>query len=230
MILYRDDEICVVDKPSGLLVHSRPENRGERCLMKIVRNRINRFVYPVHRLDRGTSGVMVFALSPEIARQLALQFEARTVEKVYWAVCRGYTSSLQAIDRPLGSSSGKSKTALTQVETLSTAVIPVCIDRYPSSRYSLISASPKSGRYHQIRRHLAQSNHPIIGDGQHGAHRHNTYFGNRWEKRLLLFSRRLRFQHPLTGSPCQFKAPISPSLQPLFSDLGWQDLFAGKSI
>lgn len=215
-ILYMDDQLVVIDKPAGMLVHRSDIDRHETVfVLQQLRNQLGRHVYPVHRLDKPTSGILVFGLDSESASSLAEQFALRQIDKGYWLVCRGYAQDSGEVDYPLvprddfqsrRKKRGEEKIkqppqdAVTEFTTLARTEIPVCIDKYPSSRYSLVKAEPKTGRKHQIRRHFKHLAHPIIGDVRYGKGTHNRYFAEQLGcERLLLHAQSLTFSHPLTG-------------------------------
>ncbi len=233
-VLYRDEHIVVIDKPPNLLVHRSEIDRHEtRFAIQILRDQIGQRVWPAHRLDRGTSGVLLFGLSAEIASQLGKQFEAGTVGKRYWAVVRGHPPESGSIDHALtrqrddyefrgNDSSWEAQPAVTHYRRLATVELPVEIDRYPSSRYALLELEPVSGRRHQLRRHLKHLAHPIIGDATYGKGRHNRYFAEHLAcHRLLLACIELSFDHPITGQRLQIKAPVSGEFAGLLARFGW---------
>ena len=235
-ILYRDEFIVVIDKPPGLLVHRSEIDRHEtRFAIQILRDQIGRKVWPAHRLDRGTSGVLLFGLSPEIASQLGRQFESGTVEKRYWAVVRGHPPASGSIEHPLSRqrdayefqgerSSTEAQPALTHFRKLAEIELPVEVDRYPSSRYALLEVEPVTGRRHQIRRHLKHIAHPVIGDATHGKGRHNRYFAEHLDcHRLLLACVRLSFNHPDDGRRLEIKAPVSGEFAATLALFGWAE-------
>ncbi len=205
-VLYRDEFLVVIDKPAGLLVHRSPIDRHEtRFAVQLLRDQLGRRVYPVHRLDKGTSGALAFALSRDVARDMALQFAGREVAKTYHAIVRGWPEptgeiahALPAVqDDMLGPLSTSPRDSLTRFKTLATVELPVRVDRYPTSRYALVQLEPLTGRRHQLRRHLAHASHPIIGDSTYGKGRHNRLFAERFgSQRLLLACSQLQFLHP----------------------------------
>jgi tRNA pseudouridine65 synthase len=198
-ILYQDAHYVAIDKPSGLLVHRSPISRDRVFALQTLRDQLGRRVYPVHRLDRATSGVLIFGLSAEAARALADQFEARLVDKEYLAVARGWVEEAGVIDHPVADEEGNgiAQAACTRYRRLARAELPYAVDRYPSSRYSLLSVVPETGRRQQIRKHFKHISHHLIGDTTHGNGRHNRFFRDRFDiHRLLLMSLRLGFVHP----------------------------------
>ncbi|MDX5329469.1 MAG: pseudouridine synthase [Marinobacter sp.] len=209
--LYRDQWLLAVHKPAGLLVHRSPIDKHETEFALQYARALNggEHVYPVHRLDRPTSGVLLFARDPETARLVGQAMMAGEVEKTYLAMVRGWAPETGVIDHPLKDepedrrlrgTEQPVREALTHFRRLATTEIPVAIERYPSSRYSLVELYPKTGRKHQLRRHMKHINHPIIGDANHGRGRHNRYFAERFgEGRLMLAATRLSLLHPVSG-------------------------------
>ena len=221
-VLYRDDHLVAVHKPAGLLVHRNAHAGREPFLLQILRDRLGRRLYPVHRLDRPTSGLMIMALSPRAAHVLALQFAAQEVAKTYLAVARGFTPDQGLIDAPLKSESGAMQEARTEFTRLATAEIPRPVGPNPTVRYSLLRVSPKTGRTHQIRRHFAHIRHPLIGDVLRGDGRQNRFFREHFGlHRLLLASVELTFDHPADNAPMTLTCPPARELQYLFHQLGW---------
>jgi len=224
-LLYRDDRYVAVHKPPNLLVHRTwLASRDEHFLLQQLRDQIGQRVYPVHRLDRATDGVMVFALHPEAARALAGPFEGRAVEKVYWAIVRGWVDETGSIDHPVRDrdEGGEAKPALSRYRRLAQVELPVAVDRYPSSRYSWVEVRPETGRRHQIRQHFKHIGHPLIGDTSYGKGSHNRYFRERYGiARLLLMARRLAFAHPYTGERLSIQAEPDGQWRGLCAALGW---------
>jgi tRNA pseudouridine65 synthase len=215
-ILYRDDSLVAVNKPSGLLVHRSWVDRDARDFaLQRVRAQTGRRVYPVHRLDRPTSGVLLFAFSPEAARALQGQIEGGTLEKVYLALVRGWTAPAGRIDHPLKDDAKLRRgrialrSALTDYQRLGTAELPVAIETYPSARFSLVRLLPRTGRTRQLRRHMAHIAHPIIGDTSHGRGAYNRWFRQHLDcDRLLLHALALSLRHPAGGEPLTIVAPV----------------------
>ena len=235
-ILYQDDALVVVNKPSGLLVHRSMIDRHEtRFAMQIVRDQVGQHVFPLHRLDKPTSGVLIFALSSEMAKKAGEQFQTGNTFKRYRAVVRGFAPEFGVIDHALKEDLDKiadkkarqdkpAQEALTEFKCLATVELPIAIERYPQSRYSLIEAIPKTGRKHQIRRHMKHMSHPIIGDAKHGKGIHNRYFGKHFKAgRLLLHCSEMRLEHPLSGELLTFKAPMDETFIQLFQRFGWSE-------
>ena len=178
LIIYQDDDLVAINKPSGLLVHRSPIDKHEtRFALQQLRNQLGQHVYPLHRLDKPTSGVLVFALSREAASFYGQQFQAHQIKKTYWALVRGYGPQNMVIDHELRDEAddyvgintlGESRQALTHVKCLKQFEIPLWVDRYATTRLSLMQCEPVTGRKHQLRRHLKHIGHPIVGDSRHG--------------------------------------------------------------
>lgn len=226
-ILYQDAHLVAVNKPSGLLVHKSWVAKDAKVFaLQMVRDQIGEFVYPIHRLDRPTSGVLLFALNSDIAKKMAEQWQ--DAEKVYWAIVRGHLREPIRVDHGLkgmadyGQQVETVQEAQTRFKPMGTAEIPVSIDKYPQSRYGWVEAIPEQGRTHQIRRHLKHLSHPIIGDARYGKGKHNRYFAEHMNAgRLLLHARTLRILHPITQQPLEIEAPLDESMQQLFDQFGW---------
>jgi tRNA pseudouridine65 synthase len=231
-ILFQDEHIVVIDKPSGLLVHrSLIDKRETRFALQMTRDQIGQYVYPVHRLDKPTSGVLVMGLSSEIAAKLSEQFVQKKIIKNYMALVRGYTLEEGIIDYALKEELDKmtdrkaqqdkpAQTAITYYKTLWKGEIPTPVGRYQSARYSLVSLTPKTGRKHQIRRHMKHMFHPIVGDTTYGDGKHNKMFRDRFElSRLLLVAKELSFEHPVTGESVNLCASIGEAFERVLKGL-----------
>ena len=214
-ILYQDDYLVAINKPHGLLVHrSKIATNTEVYALQLLRDQIGQKVYPIHRLDRKTSGVLLFALSSEINSVLQKQFAENKVEKEYISIVRGFTPKEQLIDYALTNDSGKTQDAITQFKTLKQSEIPVPFGKFSTSRYSLIQVHPKTGRFHQIRKHMAHIFHPIIGDRPHGCNKQNKLFKEKWHMMtMLLHAQSLQFTHPVSNEPMVIKANWSPEFE-----------------
>jgi tRNA pseudouridine65 synthase len=238
-ILYLDDHLVAVNKPAGLLVHRSDIDRHETLhAMMLVRDRLGRRVYPVHRLDKPTSGVLAFALDPETARRMSGLFADGEVKKTYLAVVRGHTDERGTIDYALAedldpmtdAKARKDKPAqpaVTAYERLATAELPIPVGRYATCRYSLLKVFPQTGRKHQIRRHMKHIFHPVVGDTSHGDGRHNRFFREHFGCRHLLLSAvGLDFVHPRTGAELALAAPLDEAFRDVLEKLGWEDALA----
>lgn len=221
-VLFQDEHLVAAHKPAGLLVHRNAHAGREPFLLQMLRDQLGQRLYPVHRLDRPTSGLMIMALSPQAAHALALQFANQDVDKTYLAVTRGFTPLQGLIDDPLKSESGTLQEAQTEFTRLATAEIPHPVGPNPTARYSLVRVRPKTGRTHQIRRHFAHIRHPLIGDVLRGDGRQNRFFREHFGlHRLLLASVKLTFRHPEDNSRMTLTCPPAQELLDLFDQLGW---------
>ncbi len=230
-ILYQDNYLIAINKPAGILVHRSSIDKKENTFaLQMVRNSIGKHVFPIHRLDKPTSGVLLFALSSQVANDMSQLFKTNSIEKKYIAVVRGFIPDSGTINHPLkriidkyGKPSTKKdqkQDAITKYKSLATMELKVSIDKYSTSRYSLVELIPRTGRRHQLRRHLKHFSHPIIGDPKYGKSIHNNFFKNNFMcKRLLLAAVSLKFQHPYT------KQSIYISAQPGDSFLSVIKLF-----
>ncbi len=200
-IVYHDKYIVAINKPHGLLVHRSPiASDAQEFALQLVRDQIGQTVYPVHRLDRKTSGILVFALNSRVAAKLKTIFEDPATQKTYRAIVRGYFSENVEVDYPLTNDRGKTQEAITHFKLIKQSELPIPFGKHSTSRYSLIEAYPKTGRMHQIRKHLNHLRHPIIGDRPHGCNKQNKLFKERWNMTtMLLHAAELKFKHPVTG-------------------------------
>ncbi len=201
-ILHVDDDLVAISKPAGLTVHRGPRSeRDEQFVLQTLARQIDRWLYPVHRLDRNTSGVMVFALSKVMAAGLQAALQDDAAEKEYLVLARGEAPLVFASDRPLTGDNGEPQPARTEFRRLTT---------FPRS--SLLAARIHTGRTHQIRRHLAHLAHHVIGDSTYGKGRINKWFRERGLPRMFLHARRLVFDHPRTGERVVVRDPLAPDL------------------
>lgn len=239
-ILYRDESIIAVDKPAGLLVHRSDIDRHEtRFAVQLLRDQIGRRVQPVHRLDKGTSGILLFAFDAETTRRLSGQFERNEVDKTYLAVVRGWPPESGSVAHPLvrqyddygrALKEAEAQSARTDYRRLATIELPYAVDRYPTARYALLALTPHTGRRHQLRRHLKHIAHPIVGDATHGKGRHNRFFQQQFDcHRLLLACVELCFRHPLTGERLTLRAPLGDDFARLLARFGWTGALSKES-
>jgi tRNA pseudouridine65 synthase len=224
-LLHLDDHLVAVNKPPGLAVHrSRLVGADEQYLLDLLREQVAGPLHAVHRLDRATSGVLLIARSSEMAAELGKQLMARTVQKSYLAVVRGWPAEEGEIDYPLSGSSlrGEAKAALTRWRRLATVEVPIAQGRYPQQRYALLDVAPETGRYRQIRRHFHHVSHHLLGDTSHGRGDHNRLIRQHFGvHRLMLHAWRLRFVHPATQESLALVAPLDDVWQRLLTAFGW---------
>jgi tRNA pseudouridine65 synthase len=226
VVLHDDPDIVVVAKPSGLLVHRIPGTR-EPALLQLVRDATGgAHLYPVHRLDRGASGVVVFARSKAAARALHPQFEDGRADKRYLALVRGTPPESGVIDHPIPRREDGPRvpavTAFARLAAVSTSIV----DRQGRAReqsYALVEARPRSGRLHQVRRHLKHAGHPLIGDANYGRAEHARLCRERFGlDRLALHAAALAFDHPGTGARVSFRAPLPEDLRGPLERMGFR--------
>ena len=234
-VLYQDDYLVAINKPAGLLVHRSNIDRHETLFaVQLLREQLGQRVFPVHRLDKPTAGVLLFALNSDVAREMTKVFMSKTVEKTYLAVVRGYIDESGIIDYPLKEQLDKmtdskakqdkaAQMAITHYQRLATVELPFAVGRYTSARYSLVKLSPKTGRKHQLRRHLKHIFHPIVGDTTHGDGKQNAFFREHYHcHQLLLSATELKFKHPCTGQSLNIQAPLEKGYQKILNEFDWQ--------
>jgi tRNA pseudouridine65 synthase len=209
-IIYQDEHLIAINKPHGLLVHrSKIANDATEFALQLLRDQIGQHVNPVHRLDRKTSGLLLFAFTKEVEIAMQKQFQESLVEKKYLAILRGYAPDQLNIDYPLKKENGTLQEAFTSFVTLQRAEIEVPFGKHSTSRYSLVEATPTTGRMHQLRKHFAHIFHPIIGDRKHGCNKQNGFFATQFEMTtMLLHASELCFIHPVTSQRIQLKATL----------------------
>ena len=223
-IIYQDEHYIAINKPAGLLVHRTSlATDSKEFALQILRNQINRHVYPCHRLDRKTSGALLFAKSPEANSKMQKCFADNEVSKTYLAIVRGFTEDTGIIDYPLKTDNGKFQEAITHYKTLAKTEVNLPFGKHSTSRYSLVEVKPQTGRMHQIRKHFAHILHPIIGDRPHGCNKQNKLFKERWNmSTMLLHSSSLEFTHPFSGESINIQAPLSPEFTRMLKELNLQ--------
>lgn len=217
-LLYRDEHLAIVNKPAGWLVHRTPLDRGEtRFVLQALRDQIGQHVWPVHRLDKGTSGLLVFALSAEVARTLGQAFESGDgLQKTYRAVVRGWPLPEGLIDHPLKRMPDDMRTERLEVQpaqsrfaTLRRFELPLHQQSFASTRCADVALEPLTGRRHQLRRHMKHIAHPIIGDATHGKGPLNRAVAE-WVglQRLWLHAESLELPHPVSGQRLCLTSPL----------------------
>ncbi len=249
-ILYQDEYLVAVDKPAGLFVHRSFMDKGEIYFaLQLVRDQIGQYVYPVHRLDRPTSGVLLFALTKDVAQKLNEAFANKSnshaegeensetdLTKTYYALVRGhlpFTNLAELIDYPLKEKLDKlgdknvsrdkaPQSAQTHYQVIKQASLPIALGKFDSVRYSLVKLLPITGRRHQIRRHLAHLRSPILGDINYGDNKQNPFFIKHFGfKRLMLIAKSLCFTHPITNKKVTIAAEFDSQWKHVFTELNW---------
>lgn len=235
-IIYQDEYMVAINKPSNLLVHRSWIDKDEtRFAIQILRDQIGQYVYPVHRLDKPTSGLLLFALNKDTARALSEQMQERVFKKEYLAIVRGYADESGEIDYALKEvhdkmTDAKARTdknaqeAVSAYERLGKVELPFAVGRYDTTRYSFLRLQPHTGRKHQLRRHMKHILHPIVGDTKYGRGEHNRFFREKFEShRLLLHASSLSLKHPVTKQELSMKAKLEGVFAELIDLFGWAD-------
>jgi tRNA pseudouridine65 synthase len=233
-IIYQDEYLVAVNKPAGMLVHRSWLDKHEtQFVMQTLRDQIGQHVFPLHRLDRPTSGVLVFALSSEIASNVMPMFANHEMVKTYHAIVRGWIEEGDVLDYSLKEELDKiadkfakqdkeAQSAVTEYQPLAKVEVPFSTGKFPTTRYCLVEMKPKTGRKHQLRRHMAHLRHPIVGDTTHGDGKHNRLYREVYDcHRLMLHASELRFVHPYTKQELVLKASFDESWQKLFAEFEW---------
>ncbi|MFT4901922.1 MAG: tRNA pseudouridine65 synthase [Lentimonas sp.] len=223
-VLYADENFVAINKPSGLLVHrTQLDTQATEFALQILRDQLGRPVFPCHRLDRPTSGVLLFALNTDSLRDAQQQFEQRRVAKTYHALVRGWPPEHGHIDYELALEEKPSviQSAQTEYRCLERYQYAQPIGPYPGARFALLELKPATGRKHQLRRHLAHIRHPILGDTRHGDGKQNQYIRQHFGcNRLLLHASTLSLSLVVDATaPTQIEAPQDPSFSTVVAAL-----------
>nr|WP_216603153.1 tRNA pseudouridine(65) synthase TruC [Vibrio coralliilyticus] len=234
-IVFQDEYFVAVNKPAGMLVHRSWLDKHEtQFVMQTLRDQIGQHVFPLHRLDRPTSGVLIFALSSDVASQVMPMFANHEMAKTYHAIVRGWIEEAGRLDYALkveldkiadkhASQEKEAQEAITDYHTLAKAEIPYSTGKFPTTRYCLMELKPLTGRKHQLRRHMAHLRHPIVGDTTHGDGKHNKLFREVYDShRLLLHASSLEFVHPFTNQTVLIKAKVDDTWQKICEEFAWQ--------
>lgn len=224
-IIFQDEVLVAINKPHGLLVHrSHIAADTSEFAVQILRDQIGQRVYPVHRLDRKTSGVLLFALNDEMNSRMQIQFSDGKIKKHYHAIVRGFTSDEMEIDYPLKRDDGVLQEAFTSFKTIKKVELNLPFGKHPTSRYSLVELTPTTGRMHQLRKHMAHIFHPIIGDRPHGCNKQNKFFLEQYKMNsMLLHATELSFVHPLTRKEISLHAEYQPEFQRMLQTLQFSE-------
>ena len=233
-IVFQDDYFVAVNKPAGMLVHRSWLDKHEtQFVMQTLRDQIGRHVFPLHRLDRPTSGVLIFALSSEIASKVMPMFANHEMNKTYHAVVRGWIEHAGVLDYPLkveldkiadkhASLDKEAQDAITDYRPVAKTELPIAMGKFSTTRYCMVELKPLTGRKHQLRRHMAHLRHPIIGDTSHGDGKHNKLFRHEFDShRLLLHASSISFIHPFTDESLVISAGFDGTWERLAEVFGW---------
>ena len=240
-IIYEDEFLVAINKEAGLLVHRSWLDTGEtRFAMQLTRDAVGCHVFPVHRLDKPTSGVLLFAKSSAVARSLTEAFTEHKITKHYLAVVRGYMPEHGTVDYALSfqpdaiadkfaNVDKPAQEAVTHWQSLAQVELPFAVSKkHETSRYSLVRLTPETGRKHQLRRHMRHVFHHIVGDTSHGDGRHNRFFRSQYGcTRMLLHAQALALSHPVTGQPLLLKAGLDDQWMKVLETFDWIENIEG---
>lgn len=227
-IIFEDDYLLCVSKPNNVLVHHAYHSRNvsdEASLLQIIKNETDLKVYPIHRLDRKTSGIILLAKEKEYVAKFQELFTNDLIQKTYFGVVRGFSPDVKTIDSPVkGRDANVHKDALTELKTLANITLDIPVKPYDSSRYSLVQLSPKTGRMHQLRVHMNKISHPLIGDAKYGDKNHDVMYAENfgWQN-LFLHAGKLEFTHPFTSEKLILQASFPKDWLALFDEFDWEN-------
>lgn len=223
-VLFQDAHYIAIDKPAALLVHRSPLDRNAtEFAVQTLRDQIGQAVNPCHRLDRPTSGILLFALTAEATRAAQHAFLEHRVRKTYHAVVRGWLEGSGEIDYDLRNEEkpDKVQSAITEYCCLKQSSLAIPVGRYPTARCSLVELHPKTGRTHQLRRHMAHLRHPILGDTRHGDGAQNQFLRQVCGQQILLLRAvRLRLPHPMKDEILDIRAGTDRDFDTALNRLG----------
>jgi len=213
VVLYMDEHLVAINKPCGYLVHRSPMARdAEHIVLQILRDQLGKYLYPIHRLDRKTSGVLLFAFDSEINKSLGKQFAEHKVTKEYTAIVRGWIEESGVIDYALTNDRGKTQEAVTHYAPLTNYEIDLPHGKFQTSRYTEVLLKPKTGRMHQLRKHMSHLRHPILGDRPHGCNKQNRLWKEKFGMtNMMLHARKLIIEHPVNGGEVVIEAGVPDS-------------------
>ena len=232
-IIFEDEEYIAINKPAGVLVHKTPLEKDPEALfaVQLLEEQVGYKVYPMHRIDRPTTGVLLFGKRSKAASMLQPQFFDNSIKKYYLSIVRGYLPEVHGIiDHPLAKDMKFSmQEARTEYWSLESSEVPfVSSDRYKTSRYSLVKVYPHTGRMHQIRRHFAHLRHYIIGDTTHGDNKQNNFFASQFQlANMLLHAWELNFIQPFSDEALTITADIPEHFKKSMIDL---NLAGGETL
>ena len=220
-IVYKDDYLVAINKPHGLLIHKTSLAKdANHFAVQMLRDQLGQRVYPAHRLDRKTSGLLLFSLQKEHLDACFKMFREKTIQKKYKALVRGFTEDSATIDYALRSENGTLQEAVTHYTTFQRYEIALPFGKFNTSRYSLVELKPETGRMHQLRKHMAHIFHPIIGDRPHGCNKQNKLWKDKWAMtRMLLHASDLSFKHPIVENDIVLNAEYSKEFKAVLDRL-----------
>ncbi|MCH3882215.1 pseudouridine synthase [Tenacibaculum aquimarinum] len=225
-IIFEDEYIICVNKPNNVLVHHARHSRNvadEESLLQLLDAQVGGKFYPIHRLDRKTSGIILLAKETKYVSKFQELFTDNLIDKTYFGIVRGHAPETKIIDSPVKGRDGKvHKEAETHLTTIEKIVLDIPVKPYDSSRYSLVELKPKTGRMHQLRVHANKISHPLIGDPKYGDKNHNVMFEENFScKNMFLHAGTLEFKHPFLEEKLFLKATFSKDWITLFKVFNW---------
>jgi tRNA pseudouridine65 synthase len=227
MLLYEDEFTIAVNKPNNVLVHhSKMANNKtqEKSLVQLVLDSYGKKYYPIHRLDRKTSGIILFAKEKQFVQKIQKLFINNQIQKTYYGIVRGFINESGSIDTDVkGRDADIYKSALTEYIMLNRISLEIPVTSYDSSRYSLVALLPKTGRLHQLRIHLNKISHPLIGDPKYGDRFHNRMFVTEFKcDKLFLHAQKLAFKHPFLDKNIEIKTSFPEDWHTICKKFGWK--------
>jgi tRNA pseudouridine65 synthase len=227
-IIYQDNYCLLVTKPNNVLVHHAHHSRNkidEKSLMQLIENQLGTRYFPIHRLDRKTSGIILLASKKEYVSTFQALFTNKEIKKIYYGVVRGYSQDNRIIDSPVkGRDALVYKEAESHLKCLDKIELNIPVKPYDSSRYSLVELTPITGRMHQLRIHMNKLSTPLINDAKYGDKNHNTMYGDQFGwKNLFLHAGSLAFTHPFSNQELFLKSSFSDDWIQLFEKFSWKN-------
>ena len=227
-IIYQDNYCLLVTKPNNVLVHHAHHSRNkidEVSLIQLIENQFGKRYYPIHRLDRKTSGIILLASKREYVASFQALFTNNEIQKIYYGVVRGFSQEHLIIDSPVkGRDALVYKDAETQLKLLDKIILEIPVKPYKSSRYSLVELKPKTGRMHQLRIHMNKVSTPLINDAKYGDKNHDLMYAEQFGWRnLFLHAGSLEFIHPFTNQKLTLKSSFSEDWIQLFQEFSWKN-------
>lgn len=225
-ILYEDNYILCVSKPNNVVVHHAHHSRNvadEASLLQLINEQCGVKTFPIHRLDRKTSGIILLAKKSEYVANFQSLFTNNEIQKTYFGIVRGHAPETKIIDTPVkGRDANVHKDAETHLSTKKTVIIDIPVKPYDSSRYSLVQLLPKTGRLHQLRIHMNKISHPLIGDPKYGDKNHNMMFAEKFNcENLFLHAHSLEFVHPHSNDKLTIIADFPDDWKKIFNEFNW---------
>jgi len=227
-IIYQDNYCLLVTKPNNVLVHHAHHSRNkieEESLIQLIENQFGKRYYPIHRLDRKTSGIILLTSKREYVASFQALFTNNEIQKIYYGVVRGFSQDNKIINSPVkGRDALVYREAETHLNCLDKIELNIPVKPYDSSRYSLVELRPKTGRMHQLRIHMNKVSTPLINDAKYGDKNHDLMYAKQFGwKNLFLHAGSLEFIHPFTNKKLILKSSFSEDWVQLFQEFSWKN-------